>query len=236
MSKTMIFEGKTTNEAIEKGLKEFHVTKDKVDIKVLEKNKRSFFSILEPRIVKVEMTLKEEQEEVVKHIENVEQKKEFIQENITDAEINDIKSKVDKFVKELIQSLPSSDLEYNVEYDNYYIIVNISGKDVSYLIGYRGEVMNALQSILSAFISNNTKHRIRPIVDIGDYKEKRKRTLEELAVKTANTAVRTRRKITFEPMSSYERKIIHAKLQENNKIKTFSVGEEPYRKVVIAPK
>ena len=70
-------------------------------------------------------------------------------------------------------------------------------------------------------------------VDVAGYKEKRIKTLEELAEKISKTVIRTGKAISLEPMTAYERKIIHTKLQENDKVKTFSKGEEPHRRVVI---
>ena len=74
------------------------------------------------------------------------------------------------------------------------------------------------------------------ILNISGYREKRKKELENLAEKISYTVVKTRKSITLEPMTAYERKIIHSKLQDSSKVKTYSVGEEPYRKVVIALK
>ena len=71
------------------------------------------------------------------------------------------------------------------------------------------------------------------MVDIAGYKQRREKTLEELAVKVAKSVVRTGKSITLEPMTAYERKIIHSKLQENNRVETHSVGEEPRRRIVI---
>lgn len=231
MSKSMIFEGKTTNEAIEKGLKELHVSKDKVEIIVIEEDKRSFFSILEPRKVKVEMTIKENKEEnnIVKET------KEKVIEEVSAEEIEKMQKEVSKFLEELISKLPSNDIKFEVGQQDNYITVDIDGDDVNYLIGYRGETLNSIQVLLSAFVSNKTKSKIRVIVDIANYKNKRKKTLEDLAVKTANRVIRTKKQVTLEPMHPYDRKIIHTKLQDNNKVKTYSVGEEPHRKIVIAP-
>ena len=74
------------------------------------------------------------------------------------------------------------------------------------------------------------------ILDIGEYRKRRQKTLEELAEKIAKTVIRTRKPITLEPMSAFERKIIHTKLQDNDKVKTFSKGEEPHRRLVVSLK
>ena len=228
MSKSGIFEGKTTNEAIEKGLKEFGVSKDKVEIKVIEEEKRSFFSILDPRVVKVEITLKND--------EDINSKaKEKVIEELNEKEIEDAVKEFDLFLKEFVSKLPTPNVEYKVFYKDSYLNVEIIGDDLNYLIGYRGDTLNSIQAIFSAYAAKLNKKRVRVILDIGNYKEKRKRTLENLADKTANRVIKTRRQIALEPMHPYERKIIHSRLQDNNKVKTFSVGEEPHRKIVIAP-
>lgn len=237
MAKSMIFEGKTTNEAIEKGLKEFHTTKDNVEIKIIEEEKRSFFSILEPRKVKIEMTLKDENKvNTNSQIESRNNEQKVEREEASAEEIERIRKELDQFLSDFISKLPTKNIQYTIKYENSYFMIDLNGNDVNYLIGYRGDSLNALQTIISAFISNHTKYKIRAILDIANYKEKRKKTLENLAERTASNVIRNNKQITLEPMHPYERKIIHTKLQNNNKVKTFSVGEEPHRKIVIAPK
>ena len=235
-NKVYVFEGKTSTEAIEKGLKELKVSKNKVDIKILEsEDKRSFFSILTPRVVKVEMRLKDVQEEPKQETKEhkAESKKVVRSENVDNTEaINSAK----KFLDEFIDKLPSKDLSYEITEDGNVIKVDIKGDDTGYLIGYRGEVLNRIQTVLSNVASKSSREKARVIVNIGGFREKREKDLQNLAVKIAGTVVKTKKAITLEPMSAYERKIIHTKLQENDKVKTFSVGEEPYRKVVVSLK
>ena len=230
MTKTIVAEGKTTAEAVEKGLKELKVSKEMVNIKVLEEDKkRSFYSILAPRVVKVELTLKEEAE---KKPQNRSTSKEKRKSNENISEIEDAKSAIENFLKEFLKD----DYKYEVRINNYDILVNIDGENINHLIGYRGETINALQTIISSIANKKSTAKIRVFVDVANYKEKRIKTLEELAEKIAKTVIRTGKSITLEPMTAYERKIIHTKLQESNKVKTFSKGEEPYRKVVITLK
>ena len=112
-------------------------------------------------------------------------------------------------------------------------IIRISGEDAGYLIGYRGEVLNALQDILSNIANKNSEEKIRVVLNIGNYREKRTKDLEILADKIAKSVMKSGKSITLEPMSAFERKVIHTKLQEYENIDTHSVGEEPNRKVVI---
>ena len=220
MAKTLISQGKTTNEAIENGLKELKVSKDMVEVKVIEEEKRSFYNILAPRVVKVELTLKEEKEEKVKKERKINKNEDEIKNAV-----EQVNAFLDKFLKEGII--------YKTEIKEYEIYVDMQGEDVNHLIGYRGENINALQTILTAIANKNAIAKIRLYLDIAGYREKRVKTLEELAEKIARTVVRTGKPVTLEPMTAYERKIIHTKLQNHAKVETISKGEEPYRKVVI---
>lgn len=233
MEKSIISEGKTTNEAIENGLKKLKVSRDKVDIKVLEnEEKRSFFSILAPRVVKVELTVKEEKAQKVREIREIRNKKEII---LTEKEQEKATQNIDEFLKEFVKNMPD-DVKYTIKATNTHINVDISSENLGFLIGYRGETLYSLQNILSAIAGKGIDNRVRVILDIQGYKERREKTLEELAEKVAKTVVKTRKPVKLEPMQAYERKIIHSKLQKNPRVETSSVGEEPFRRVVISLK
>lgn len=248
MPKSVIAEGKTTNEAISNGLKQLNVSKDKVEIKVLENEKRSFFSILAPRIVKVELTLKEDAEtnkekgrekntRETKSADRKPIKKEYnsvekTKKQASEEEIKKAKTGVEKFLSDFTKNF--KDINYTVEYANDFLNIEIKGEDSSKLIGYRGDVLNSLQTIINSVANKNCESKIRVILNIGDYKEKREKSLEELADKLAKTVLKTGKSVTLEPMVAYERKIIHNRLQQNNLVRTYSVGDEPYRKVVIS--
>ena len=231
MAKTIVSEGKTTNEAIEKGLKELNVSKNMVEIKVLEnEEKRSFFSILAPRVVKVEMTVKENRKEIEK--KEVKVKKEIV---LTDEELEKAEDNIRVFLNELLISLPEN-AEFSIEKNKSGLTVSLKNKDLGYLIGYRGETLYALQNIMTTIAGKNIENRVRVIVDIEGYKEKREKTLQDLANKVAKTVIRTKKPVKLEPMQAYERKIIHTALQNNDRIETKSVGEEPHRRIVISLK
>lgn len=225
-----IFEGKTTNEAIEKGLKELKLSRKQVDVKVLESDdKRSFFSILTPRVVKVELIVKDD----VKKIERPEKKEKV---DISEETENKAEHNIKKFLDELISKLTTKDITYEIKNDKNDLLVDINGEDTGYLIGYRGNVLNSLQLILNNVANNDLNERVRVLLNIGGYKQKREKDLKDLAEKIAGTVIRKRKSITLEPMSSYERKIIHSALQDNSKVETHSIGEEPNRKIVVSLK
>lgn len=234
MEKTIISEGKTTNEAIENGLKKLNVSKDRVEIKVLEnEDKRSFFSILTPRVVKVEMTLKEkESKKETQNNESIKPKKEI---ELSIEEQEKAKENIEQFLKDFMTQLPEG-TTYEIKTNTSYINVDIQNKNLGYLIGYRGETLYAMQNIFSAIAGKGIANRVRVILDIEGYKAKREKTLEDLAEKVAKTVMRTKKPVKLEPMQAYERKIIHSKLQKNTRIDTTSVGEEPHRRIVVSLK
>lgn len=232
MEKSIISEGKTTNEAIENGLKKLNVSKNMVDIKVLEnEEKRSFFSILAPRIVKVQLTLKENSiNETTNFV-----KKERKEIELSEEEQKKAKDNVEKFLNEFLDKVQEN-TEYSIETSNKGLNIEINNKNLGFLIGYRGETLYAFQNILASIASKGLDNRIRVILDIEGYKAKREKALEDLAEKLEKTVIKTRKSVTLEPMQAYERKIIHTKLQNSEKVETRSIGEEPRRKVVISLK
>ena len=227
MEEKYVFEGKTTTEAIEKGLKELKLRKEDAEINILkDEEKRSFFSILEPRVVKVEIIKKEKVNK--KETEIKKDKKAMSKEAIKKAENN-----ISEFLKVFLKQISKEDLKFKISNDEYYITVEILGENTNSLIGYRGETLNALQTLLSSIANKDIEEKVRVVLDISGYKEKRKKVLEELADKISKTVIRTGKRVTLEPMPAYERKIIHSRLQNNKKITTESVGEEPHRKIVV---
>ena len=229
MSKSIIAEGKTTAEAVENGLKELKVSKNQVEVKVLEEeHKKSFFSILAPRVVKVELTLKENFRDEKNSIDKPKKEYEQNEDNIKDAKL-----KIEEFLNTFLKQI-DSELEYTINIENYTIMINIIGKSASMLIGYRGETLNSMQTIISTIANNNINNRIKIILDIENYREKRAKVLESLAEKVSKTVLKTNKSITLEPMTAYERKIIHSKLQNNPNVETYSIGEGENRRVVIA--
>ena len=231
MAKTIISEGKTTAEAVDKGLKELGVSKNQVEVKVLEEKKKSFFSILDPHIVKVELTVKEGVEPETENREYKE--KVYIKPTID--ELKKGKEQVEKFLKEFLIKI-SDKISYKIDTNEESIDVELIGDDASKLIGYRGETLNAVQVLISNIASKNSEHSVKVVVDIENYREKRKNTLEELATKIEKTVKRTGKKITLEPMTPYERKIIHTKLQNSEFVKTYSIGENNNRRIVVSRK
>lgn len=112
--------------------------------------------------------------------------------------------------------------------------MNITGENMGVVIGRRGDTLDALQYITSIAVNRDEDTHIRVSLDTENYRKKRQESLEKLAVKVADRVLKYKRSVTLEPMSSYERRVIHSTLQSYNGVSTYSMGSEPNRKVVIA--
>ena len=223
MAKSVISEGKTTSEAIEKGLKQINLPKELVEIKVIEENKKSFFDILAPKIVKVEIKEKEAR------------KPEEFEIETTEEELEKAKTDIEKFLNEFLKNLPE-DTKYELSIKDKCIYVSITGSKIGNLIGYRGEALYALENILKAIANKTSENKVIVRLDIEGYKEKRIKTIEDFARRKAQIVEKTGKTIILEPMQAYERKIIHSFIQNNPNVETRSIGQEPHRKIVISKK
>ncbi len=202
---------KTIEEAVNEALIELKVSKDEVDIEVLEEPTKGILGIgAKPALVRV--SVKE-----VKHIEN--EKKE------------DKKEKVNEVINNIVKCM-GLNISNDIKEENDAIKVNIDGENLGLIIGRKGENLDALQ-LLTSVIVNKTGEYKRIELDVQNYREKRKETLIRLAEKKARDVVKYGKNVTLEPMTPYERRIIHTALQNDDKVTTISIGTEPFRKVVI---
>ncbi len=122
------------------------------------------------------------------------------------------------------------------EVDSRVIMIDILGDDLSFLIGRHSEVLHSLQYITSLIVGREVGHWVPLIIDVQGYRERRERQLRQMAARMADQVAKTGRRISLEPMTATERRIIHLALRDNSQITTESIGEEPNRKVVIYPK
>jgi spoIIIJ-associated protein len=139
-------------------------------------------------------------------------------------------------VEELLQSMKIDYQIEKVEFENNITRINIIGKDMGLLIGRKGETLNALQFIAGLMINRRREQKIRIILDVEDYRRKREQSLEALALRLSEKVKQTQKNVIMRPMSSQERRIVHTVLQEDPQLVTYSMGDEPNRKVVIALK
>lgn len=200
--------GKTVEEAVALALAELGVTENKVDIEVLEAPSKGLFGFIGTKPAKVKVTLKE--------IDPVAVAQEFLQNIFTAMNI-----------EVAIEKITADE----------GVVFNMRGQDLGILIGKHGQTLDALQYLTNLAANRDIEDdRVKIIVDVEDYRKRREETLYRLAERLADKVKRRGERVVLEPMSRHERKIIHMALQDDHRISTYSEGEEPYRKVVIALK
>ena len=207
--------GKTVEEAIRKGLEELKVSRDDVKIEVLEEpSNGGVLGILSAKLAKVRLT---------------------IDKKISEEQATSTIEKVNDILKNFFD-ITGEDVSYTVEKNGNQINLTITGEHVSHLIGYKGKTIEAFQSLINSILQREDEEYAKVFVEINDYKKKKEEKLRKLANKMAANCVKFRRPIKLEPMSAYERLIIHRELADRKDVETESIGEEPRRRVVIKRK
>ena len=149
------------------------------------------------------------------------------------AEPGSIEEKIETFLKGLLEHMDSQAVPHAwLTKENTYM-VELVGEDLGYLIGRRGDTLDALQQLCNYTINRSIDGHVRINVDAESYREKREDSLRRYAHKKAQQVLKARRRTTLEPMNAYERHVIHAALQDMDRITTYSVGTDPNRRVVI---
>ena len=227
------FTGKTVDEAIENGLKELNVSRENVEIRVLEEGKKKLFGSVKAR---VEIAVKEvvtQEKEREKTEEKPCCKQSACEEKCETNEKTDGERAVE-FLEGLFEVLGISATSTLVS-ENEKIEINVAAANTNEIIGKRGATIDAIQTLASAVANKGRDKYARVVVDCENYRETREATLKRLAENLAQKAIRFEKKIRLEPMNPYERRIIHSALSEYEGVKTQSEGKEPQRYIVIIP-
>jgi len=198
--------GKTVDEAVESALAELNMLKEEVEIEIIEEPSKGLFGFIGVKPARVGVKVKETTARHAKDLIGI------------------------------IMGLMNLDVDIDLLEKDEKILININGPDLGILIGRRGETLDALQYLVNLSANKNMEKRKRIFIDIEGYRKRREDTLKKLAYKLADKARQRGRNVILEPMNSMERRIIHTALQGRDDIYTFSEGEEPYRKIIIAPK
>lgn len=238
--------GKTADEAVQAALEELKVPRDQVEIEILTASKGSLFGLFGGREAKVRVTLKDtpaaSPEEAIVSEETLE-----VAPVATEADTEDtqqVEAEKEKAIgqaREFLQKLFQS-MGMDVVIEKFFAkeedgtMFKLHGEGLGVLIGKHGQTLDSLQYLTNLVANKYSKDRIRIILDAEDYRKRRQETLERLAKNLAAKVKRNGIKAALEPMNPYERKLIHMSLQDDPKVETYSEGEEPYRKVIIALK
>ncbi|MEC0226806.1 RNA-binding cell elongation regulator Jag/EloR [Paenibacillus alba] len=204
--KKIVVTGKTIELAVKSGLAQWQVSEDRVNIHILEQPSRGLFGFIGSKEAKVELEL-----------------------------IPDPLEEAIAFLQDMFEAMQIS-ITIDTRKDREGFVLNMSGSELGILIGKRGQTLDALQYLVNIVANRYANSHFRIILDAENFRDRRKKTLEELAVRLANRVIKSKKEVILEPMNSQERKIIHAELQGHPVVKTYSKGEEPNRRVVIAVK
>lgn len=207
--------GKTTEEAIRKGLEELKVSRDDVKIEILEEaTSGGVLGILSAKMAKVRLT---------------------VDKKISDTQYENTEKRL-KEILDNIFKITEEDISYEIVKKENQVLLEINGEKVAHLIGYKGKTIESLQSLLNSMLQREDEEFAKVFVEINGYKKQKEDKLRKLANKMANNVIRFRKPIRLEPMSAYERLIIHQELANRRDVETESYGEEPRRRVVIKKK
>ena len=207
MQKELIKEAATVEEAVALAAEELGVAAENLDIEVLQEPQKKTLGLFGGCEAKIKATVKEV----------------------------DASQEVIAFLKDVLAGMGVENVDIAAEWEDRTCRLTLEGEDLGFLIGHHGETLDALQ-YLSSLVANRVRSAFcRVTLNIGNYREKREKTLTSLARRHANQAAKHGRKTSLEPMNPYERRIIHTAVQQVEGATSWSVGTEPRRHVVIGP-
>lgn len=201
---------KTVSEAITEACQRLSVTSDRLDYQVIEEGSSGFLGIgSKPAVIKAAVKIEK-------------------------LSVSDV---AENFLHDVFTAM-KMEVAVNVDYDEEKrtMDIEISGDEMGILIGKRGQTLDSLQYLVSLVVIKEDDEYVRVKLDTENYRERRRETLENLAKNIAYKVKRTKRAVSLEPMNPYERRIIHSALQNDKYVTTYSEGEEPFRRVVVALK
>ncbi len=197
-------QGKTLEEAVQNAVVALNVSsKEDLEIKVLEEGSKGFLGI-GARLFKILATKK-----------------------------NNVNSLAVEFLTDLTKQMGVINPTFDVRKEDQNLLINITGENTSVLIGKRGVTLDAIQTLVNFAANKGLEDYVNIRIDTENYREARVKSLEKLATNLSLKVKKTRRNAVLEPMSSYERRIIHSVLQDDKEVETYSEGSGSYRHVVI---
>jgi len=197
---------KTVDDAVLMALKQLSAAQDQVTVTILEEPSKGFFGLIGARPAKVEVEMK-----------------------------IDPLAEAQKFLEMILENMKISAKVVVTKKSDYHLF-EIVGDDLGIIIGRRGQTLESLQFLVNTVGNRYSNAYLRIILDAENYREKRKQTLQQLAERLAEKAVKSGQPVKLEPMSAHERKIIHTHLQGKSLVSTYSEGTDPNRYIVIQAK
>lgn len=198
------FSGKTVDDAITEAQVAFGTTIDKIEYEVVEEGSSGLLGLFSKNAV------------------------------IKARRKDTLADTVNAFISEMLEKMEMpAEAEIAIDEEEKVININLNGEDTGDLIGKRGANLDAMQYLISIVVNKNSEEYYRVKLDTKEFRDRRQKTLENLAKNVASKVKKTRRKVVLEPMNPYERRVIHSYLQADKNVTTKSEGEEPNRRVVV---
>lgn len=221
MKRSVEVSGKTLEEVLDRAARYFDVPREQLGYEVLSETK-GFLSVFVPRMVKVRVWVKDENEvETVQDTAPAETKERV-----------DVEEALAAFLRELVAKM-HLEVDVRVEQEDGVLRCALDGKDAGILIGRKGETLEALEVLVRTFLARKGAGELPLEVDVSGYRKRREEALRKLAERMARKVVREKKKVRLAPMNARERRIIHMALKDHPEVVTYSIGEEPNRRVVI---
>lgn len=216
MKRTTEQVGKTIEEAVRKGLEELKVARDDVIIEVLEEPKAGgILGMLSQKLAKVRLV---------------------VDKKISEDVLNATQERITQILADIFKITGEDNIKCTCTGDSRQVIVKLELDNPKHLIGYKGKTIESIQSILNAMLQREDEEYSKVFVEVNNYKKEKEEKLKFFANKMANNVVKFNKPIKLEPMSAYERMIVHQELSKREDIITESYGEEPRRRLVIKKK
>lgn len=227
---------KSKADAVEAALKELGLSRDKVEVEVLDEGSKGFLG-LGARDARVRVTPKDGVEVKTAVKAEKKQPKPVVKREprVKKQSENGVEADAKKFLSDIFSAM-NLEVQVDVSMEGENMTVNLSGENMGIVIGKRGDTLDSLQYLTSLVVNQRSDDYIKVSIDTENYREKRTEALLALSARLAEKVARTGKRFTLEPMNPYERRIIHSSLQDSETVTTYSIGNDPYRKVVIAPK
>lgn len=221
MKRSVEVSGKTLEEVLERASRYFDVPREQLGYEILSETK-GFLSVFVPRMVKVRVWVKDEAE--------AEETPEVLAPET--GELSRAREAIEGFLRELVAKM-GLEVVVDVKEDSGALHCTLDGKDAGILIGRKGETLEALEVLVRTFLARRGLGEIPLEVDISGYRKRREEALRKLAERMARKVVREKKKVRLAPMNARERRIVHMALKDHPEVVTYSIGEEPNRRVVI---
>ncbi len=239
-------EGPTVADALDAALEEMGVQQDAIEYEVLEDGGRGIFG--SSKVAKIRVWLKAGfvppngagmREDVEVEVDVPINRAGYDSESsaeLSDEELDAIADEAVNVINSILGPLGIESEIEEYEGDEGEIIMDIIGDDLGILIGRHGKTLDALQILVSAITNRRIQRRFPIVVDVSGYRYRRRLKLEEIAHRAADKVTRQGRPVELRPMTSFERKVVHMVLRNDQRVTTASEGEEPFRQVVVHPK